>query len=180
MNNAPTCNTLGTICYETSMRNRTENLNEQEKCFEACQQIKYGLVLLEDLPMTDALQDYNFKKFESFGDDFNNLFLRPEKLIQYRGFKSFYGLPATFLQEKLKRATLVHINFEELKVWTVTKYAKITILDMIGNIGGTLGVFVGFSFLGFLDHLFRLFKYLRPSLPSQKAKLVSRKRNKTL
>ena len=180
INNAPTCNTLGTICYETSMTNRTENLNAQEKCFEACQQIKYGLVLLEDLPMTDALQDYNFKKFESYGDDFNDLFLRPEKLIHYRGFKSFYGLPATFLQEKLKRATLVHINFEELKVWTVTKDAKITMPDMIGNIGGTLGVFVGFSFLGFLDRLFRLFKYLRPSLSSRKGKLVSRKRNKTL
>ena len=180
MNNAPMCNTLGTICYETSMKNRTANLDAQEKCFEACKQIKYGLVLLEDLPLTDALQDYNFKKFESFGDDFNNLFLRPEKLIQYRGFKSFYGLPTTFLQEKLNRATLVHINFEELKVWTVTKDAKITILDMIGNIGGTLGVFVGFSFLGFLDHLFKLFKYLRPSLPSQKSKLGSRKRNKTL
>ena len=180
MNNTPACNTLGTICYENSMKDRTENLNAQEKCFEACQQIKYGLVLLEDLPMTDALQDYNFKKFESFGDDFNNLFLRPEKLIQYRGFKPFYGVPATFLQEKLKRATLVHINFEELKVWTVTKDAKITMTDMIGNIGGTLGVFVGFSFLGFLDHLFRLFKYFSPSIPSQKAKLVARKRNKTL
>ena len=160
IDNTTTCNTLGRICYEASMRNRTENLNEQEKCFEACQEFKYSLVLVEDLPMTDAFQDYTFMEFESFGEDFNNLFLRPEKFIQYRGQEDFYGLPASFLKDKLKRATLVHLNFEELKVWTVTKDAKITIPDMVGNIGGTLGVFIGFSFLGLLDDLIELFTSL--------------------
>ena len=99
-------------------------------------------------------------KFESFGEDFNHLFLRPEKLIQYRGFEKYYGLPTSFLKDKLKRATLVHLNFQELKVWTVTKDAKITVPDMIGNIGGTLGVFIGFSFLGLLDDLIELFQSL--------------------
>ena len=77
--------------------------------------------------MTDALLDYslNSMKFESFGEDFNNLILRPEKLIQYRGFETFYGQIGTFLKEKLQRVTLVHINFEELKALTVTKDAKI-------------------------------------------------------
>ena len=160
MNDAATCDALGAICYETSMSNRTENLNEKDKCFEACQEFKYGLFSLEDLPMTDALLNFHISKFEYFGEDFNNLFLRPEKLIQYRGFKKFYGLPSTFLKEKLKRATLVHINFEELEAFTVTKDAKITIPDMIGNIGGTLGVFIGFSFLGLLDDLFDIFRNL--------------------
>ena len=162
MNNSPTCSTLGTICYETSVSNRTENLSEQHKCLEACKEFKYGLVLLEDLPMTDALLDYslNSMKFESFGEDFNNLILRPEKLIQYRGFETFYGQIGTFLKEKLQRVTLVHINFEELKALTVTKDAKITIPDMIGNIGGTLGVFIGFSFLGLLDDLVEFFRNL--------------------
>ena len=159
-NNAPTCNTLGSICYETTMRNRTENINEQDKCFEACQQFKYSLVLLEGLPMTDALQHYNFKKFESFGKDFNNFFLRPENLIQYRGVRKFYSQPLTFLEDRLKRTTLVHINFEELKALTITKDAKITIPDMIGNIGGTLGVFIGFSFMGLLDDIIEFFQYL--------------------
>jgi hypothetical protein len=43
---------------------------------------------------------------------------------------------------------------------TVTKDAKITIPDMIGNIGGTLGVFIGFSFLGLLDDLVEFFRNL--------------------
>ena len=144
------------------MHNKTENLNEQDKCFEACKEFKYDLVSLDDLPMTDALQHYNLneRKFEYFGEDFNNFFHRPGKLIQYRGFKTFYGLPTGFLQDKLKRATLVHVNFKELKALTVTKDAKITIPDMIGNIGGTLGVFIGFSFLGLLDDLVEFFRNL--------------------
>ena len=155
-----TCNTLGAIFYENSMRNESENLNDHEKCFQACQQFKYSLVLLEGLPMTDALQHYNFMKFQSFGEDFNNLFLRPEKLIQYRGLRKLYALPLSYLQDRLKRASLVHINFEELEALTVTKDAKITIPDMIGNIGGTLGVFIGFSFLRLLDDLVEFFQNL--------------------
>ena len=155
-----TCNTLGAICYKTSMRNEAENLKDHNKCFQACQQFKYSLVLKEGLPMTDALQHYNFFKFGSFGEDFNNLFLRPEKLIQYRGFKKYYRLPLSYLKDGFERATLVHINFEELEALAVTKDAKITIPDMIGNIGGTLGVFIGFSFMGLLDDIIEFFQYL--------------------
>ena len=57
--------------------------------------------------------------------------------------------------------SIIHINFEGSKVWTVTKDAKITLPDMIGNIGGTLGVFIGFSFLGLLDTLIEWLEYLR-------------------
>ena len=167
--NHGSCDTLGTICYEKSMRNRTENINEQEKCIEPCQEFKYSMVLLEDLPMTDAIvndfkHEINGMKFGSFGEDFNNLFLRSKQLIQYRGYyggtSNNYDKADTFLQEKLKRATLIHINFEELKAWAVTKDAKITIPDMVGNIGGTLGVFIGLSFLGLLDDLVEFFQYL--------------------
>ena len=61
----------------------------------------------------------------------------------------------------MKRTSIVHVNFVEKQVWTVTKDAKITIPDMIGNIGGTLGVFVGFSFLGLLDTMVEFFHYLK-------------------
>ena len=63
--------------------------------------------------------------------------------------------------KKLKKTSLIHINFDEKEFWTVTKDAKITVPDMIGNIGGTLGVFIGFSFLGLLDTIVELFHYLK-------------------
>ena len=33
----------------------------------------------------------------------------------------------------------------------IMKDAKVTFADMLGNIGGTLGVFIGLSFVGLLD-----------------------------
>ena len=56
---------------------------------------------------------------------------------------------------------MVRINFDKKQFLTVTKDAKITIPDMIGNIGGTLGVFIGFSFLGLLDTIMECFDYLK-------------------
>ena len=69
-----------------------------------------------------------------------------------------------FLEPKLKRKSLISINFEGPEVLTVTKDAKITVPDMIGNIGGTLGVFVGFSFIGLLDYLIEFVQYLNRRL----------------
>ena len=52
---------------------------------------------------------------------------------------STYILAYPDLDEKFRRMSLIHINFDEKQFWTVTKDAKTTIPDMIGNIGGTLG-----------------------------------------
>ena len=60
----------------------------------------------------------------------------------------------------MKKTSIVRINFEENQVLAITKDAKITIPDMVGNIGGTLGVFIGFSFLGVLDVLVEYLQYI--------------------
>ena len=75
-----------------------------------------------------------------------------------------------FLTPKLERMSLIHINFEEANVFSVTKDAKITTADMIGNIGGTLGVFIGFSFLGLLETLIDMVQYLHQRRMSIKKK----------
>ena len=62
--------------------------------------------------------------------------------------------------------SIFHVNFEQSKVLTVIKDAKITLPDMIGNIGGTLGVFIGFSFLGLLDTFIEWIQYLHQKIKS--------------
>ena len=68
------------------------------------------------------------------------------------------------LKQKLQKMSLIHINFEESEVWRVTKDAKITTSGMIGSIGGTLGVFIGFSFLGLLDTFTGWLQYFKRKL----------------
>ena len=97
-------------------------------------------------------------------EDFTNYIVNPERLYRYLGLA--YPYEYNFLDGKLQRTSIIHINFEESKVLTVTKDAKITLPDMIGNIGGTLGVFIGFSFLGLLDTFVEGMQYLQRKMKS--------------
>ena len=146
------CDTMGAYCFEEALQNGTENLDLRQNCYKACKRIQYGLGLSADLPITDILS-----KFDMYGDVFADYFFNISNLYGFLGDPSDQN---QFLEPKLKRKSLISINFEGPEVLTVTKDAKITVPDMIGNIGGTLGVFVGFSFIGLLDYLIEFVQYL--------------------
>ena len=105
------------------------------------------------------------RNLESYGDDFVDYFTKTERLLPYM---DWFNTQRGFVVPRLQRSSLIHINFEESKVWAVTKDAKITIPDMVGNIGGTLGVFIGFSFLGLLDTFIEWMQYLQEKFKSLK------------
>ena len=108
---------------------------------------------------------------DDYGEDFAKYFRKSERLLRYLGTFYDYDGQDRFLIPQLKRNSIIHINFEEAEVMTVTKDAKITLPDMIGNVGGTLGVFIGFSFLGLFDTLVEWLQYLRSKMASLKAKI---------
>ena len=151
------CNTLGTICYEKEILNGTRDMDLKDHCYESCKNVKYSMYTLEN-----SLMDVNLN-LENYGEEFLNHYLKSERLHSYMGN---FDTQNKFLAPKLKKTSLVHINFEESKVFTVTKDAKITMPDMIGNVGGTLGVFIGFSFLGLLDVLIESIQYLQRKIKS--------------
>ena len=151
------CDTLGTLCYEKAILNGTKDMNPAEQCYEPCKNVKYSLILKENSQMEKIIN------LKSYGNDFENYFLKSEKLSDYLEYATYRR---SLERAKLKKSSLIHINFEESKVWTVTKDAKITLPDMIGNIGGTLGVFIGFSFLGLLDTFIEWMHYLQRKIKS--------------
>ena len=145
------CDTLGMICYEQAIQKSEMDHDITGSCYPACKRIKYLLKEAEKYPMTDTIPN-----FESYGYDYinyfhNNLLGDP---------RSSFGDMNKFLEFKLKKTSLIHINFDEAEVWTMKKDAKATLANMIGNIGGTLGVFIGFSFVGLLKSMIDFFLYL--------------------
>ena len=151
-----TCDTPGMICYETEFENGTKDMNLKGSCYESCKNVKYSLMLLEN-----SLIDKNLN-MDKYGEEFKNYANKADRLYPYLGLNPSMGSTfQDFINLRLQRMSIIHINFEGSKVWTVTKDAKITLPDMIGNIGGTLGVFIGFSFLGLLDTLIEWLEYLR-------------------
>ena len=132
------------ICYTKSIEKSVIQYDLQNDCYPACKRIKYSLVVAEQLQMTGDI-----KKLGSYGEDSVN-FIEQKFMGELR---EYFWNKDQFFEFTLKRTSLIQINFEDSEVLTVTKDAKITLPDMIGNIGGTLGVFIGFSFLGLLDYV---------------------------
>ena len=151
-----TCDTLGMICYDKSFANGTKDVNLKESCYESCKNVKYSLILLENSPIDKTLN------IDLYGEEFKNYLIKPERLYPYLNIYN----EEQILEKRLKRMSIIHVNFEKSKVWTVTKDAKISLPDMVGNIGGTLGVFIGFSFLGLLDTLIEGMQYFQRKMKS--------------
>lgn len=54
--------------------------------------------------------------------------------------------------ERLKQSILsVNINYNQLSYTNIKESQKITILDLATNIGGTMGLFLGISFISFFE-----------------------------
>ena len=66
-----------------------------------------------------------------------------------------------YLEEALKGYTVVQVYFQDPQVTIITKDAKATVASMIGNIGGTLGIFLGLSTIGIIDQMIKMFKALK-------------------
>ena len=61
--------------------------------------------------------------------------------------------------DELKESTLkLNINYQELQYTLVKESQKTTWLDLLSNVGGTLGLFTGFSFLSLVEILEILFE----------------------
>ena len=68
-------------------------------------------------------------------------------------------------RNELKSAILhLQINFDRLEFEQITEIPKVNLIDLISSIGGTLGLFLGMSFLSILevtDLFFVMIRYLR-------------------
>ncbi len=60
----------------------------------------------------------------------------------------------------------IYIFYEDLKYTLITQKPKIELFGLISNIGGTLGLFIGFSFISVLElfeliaeYIFVIFNY---------------------
>ena len=60
----------------------------------------------------------------------------------------------------MSRTAIVQINFMKSRVNYILKDAKVTFADMLGNIGGTFGVFLGLSIVGILDFLIIIWSWV--------------------
>ena len=61
----------------------------------------------------------------------------------YAGFNTYENVTRTFFA--------LRVYYDDLKYTLIKQQPKIELFDLISNIGGTLGLFLGFSFISLLE-----------------------------
>ena len=58
----------------------------------------------------------------------------------------------------------LQVNFDDPQATVITKDAKVTAYSMLGSIGGTLGIFLGISFVGLIDMIETAISFIHQSI----------------
>lgn len=102
----------------------------------------------ESLPVTITFSDYPSRAFAE------NILLKNPILAAY--FPN-----ETITYEKIKRSVLaLNVYYDELAYTFTSQQPKMQIFDIISNIGGLFGLFIGISFLSFVEILEAFYEVL--------------------
>ena len=153
----PFCNMSGSLCFREEFQGTP---NDTFECPPECHFVKYEAQVQMENPIIDF-----FPQLKTFGKEFKQaLFDDPSIMFVKNKFTSMeYGsiTQKMYLEEALKGYTVVQVYFQDPQVTIITKDAKATVASMIGNIGGTLGIFLGLSTIGIIDQMIKMFKALK-------------------
>ena len=138
--NSAVCDPNGLSCFDNFTENYRKS-NIEGDCLQECVSTEYDLTFGEISKLNDLKNSY--------GEEWKNFFSKDNPIS--------YTLETT----EDPKYGMVHVNFIRKEATVIMKDAKVTFADMLGNIGGTLGVFVGLSFVGLLDFFIWLWDWVR-------------------
>ena len=160
--NAPYCDPSGMDCFN-NMTTKYLDLEFDEECPEECVTTQYSV----SYDTGGINLKYNSKESkDEFGTEWQ-AYLDLDSPLYYADFN-----PSP-------KYALVHINFIRTEADVIVKDARVTFPDMLGSIGGTLGVFIGLSFVGLLDFLIWIWDSVK-GMWSMKASKKKKHRSKLM
>ena len=137
--NSAVCDPNGLSCFDNFTENYLKS-NIEGDCLQECVSTEYDLTFGEISKLNDLKNSY--------GTEWKNFFSNDNTM--------YYTLDS-----EDPKYGMVHVNFIRKEATVIMKDAKVTFADMLGNIGGTLGVFVGLSFVGLLDFFIWLWDWVK-------------------
>ena len=142
----------GSFCFREQFQ---VTQNDTFKCPPACHFVKYEAQVQMEKPINDM-----YYELEVFGQEFKEALLDDPSIMFVKNKLTSveYGTVTQkiYLEEALKSYSIVQVYFQDPQVTIITKDAKATIASMVGNIGGTLGIFLGLSTIGIIDQLIKM------------------------
>jgi hypothetical protein len=115
----------------TLFKNNTIDDSCMKQCPLECESIKYDVLLSNNV----VLSKQSYELFKSSIDHFVNT--NNEFNLTYEEIKQRY--------------LFLNIYYSELSFIKISESPKTSIIDLLSNLGGTLGLYVGISFLSFIE-----------------------------
>ena len=137
-----------------------ENLfSENTKCIPSCKETKYRLRVESSEPIENFYDPLTVMEGKTRSGLENFLFGNKTgaellNLVQFD--KSVYEV----IKSRVKKLTLVDIGFGTSDYKLITRDVRATFFDKLSLIGGTLGLYTGFSLISILEIIFWFGKWL--------------------
>ena len=150
---SPTCLSQGRTCYE--------NVNQKdENCHERCDGL-YADVDLNTYNISNRNKDYLIlERLRQAYDEYKTSHVKNMFLIKDEDLSTSYSTRYKTKRKPYHPLQVVQIYFDTATYDEIVKDVSVTLTDQLGVIGGTMGLFAGFSFLSAAEVIYFLGKYL--------------------
>ena len=156
----PQCNVNGSYCFRNAVEQARLQI-DSNICPPMCESRQFTpLVALDewDDPFSNGNELRKFVGQNPFG-----MYLEYFDL-EYDEFDDYLYYP-TYVKAATESYSLVQIYFNNPLKTVITKDAKFTVPDMVSNIGGTVGIFLGLSTISLLTITIKWLKVLKTKYP---------------
>ena len=143
------CNVTGSICFRNSILKAQESPNiGEDTCPKMCSYKQYKMLTPDHV---------RFDPFKAGPDYLDFLINNPRNQLLE---ELHTPLPDDmgnlrnkqwYIKKNSEAFSIVQVYFQDPQMTVIEKDAKVTVPDMVSNIGGTIGIFLGLSFLSLLD-----------------------------
>ena len=188
--NSSLCTPLGNVCFDKSMDIISQEITMKEcNCMPSCRNIKYDYELssvdkfdIEAGMGLDLANIYIYTRnktlskprtYEGLLKDYvmdkNNFIWDPVvSFFKFEGSQSYTSFVNYFKKRMIDDFVGVNIYFKSSTVFHIKKRNRVTLGNVLANIGGTLGLFMGISILSILEIIIFLVSWVSKSIGNNK------------
>ena len=150
------CNVTGAICFRDFTSKAQESIGDGT-CPKMCSYKQYKMLSLDNV---------RFDRFVYGNEYVEYLINNPTKQLldelQHPSSGDVkFNSREVYIRKNGEAFSMVQFFFHDPQMTVITKDAKVTLPDMVSNIGGTIGIFLGLSTLSVLDILIEFFNFIK-------------------
>ena len=159
------CNVTGSICFRNSILKAQESPNiGEDTCPKMCSYKQYKMLTPEHVRFDPfkAGPDYRDFLVNNPRNQLLEVLHTPltDDMVNLRN-KQWY------IKKNSEAFSIVQVYFQDPQMTVIKKDAKVTVPDMVSNIGGTIGIFLGLSILSLFDLFIEFSSFIKKKYLNQ-------------